>query len=59
MKSTFPELLQAGPTARPPPPVWWQESRSTEEEERLLTKRCLERQWKNTWETLFEHEKGL
>ena len=35
-----------------------EESRSTEEEERLLTKRCIERQWKNTWETLFEREKA-
>ena len=29
-----------------------EESRSTDEDERLLTKRCIEGQWKNTWETL-------
>ena len=35
-----------------------EESRSTDEEERLLTKRCIEEQWKNTWETLLKREKA-
>ena len=35
-----------------------EESRSTEEKERLMTKRCIVRQWKNTWETLFERGKA-
>ena len=34
-------------------------SRSTEEEERLLKTRCIERPWKNTWETLLEQQKDL
>ena len=56
LESTFPQLLPAGASDGPPPLVLWptqtpsreEESRSTYEDERLLTKRCIERQWKNT-----------
>ena len=63
LKSTFPELLPAGASSGPQAVDWWptetnrqgnggplseEESRSTQDEERLLTKRCIERQWKNT-----------
>ena len=79
LKSAFPELLPAGPTARLlRVPVWWpthtnrqgdggplgrtssreEESRSTDDEERLLTKRSIEWQMANNWETLFEGEES-
>ena len=57
LQSTFPELLPSGANKQgnggPLDPLVSEEdaeedARSTDEEGRLLTKRCIERQWQNT-----------
>ena len=55
LKSTFPHLLPAGASGGPPPVCWPTQTNKqgnsgplADEKERSLTKRCIERRWKNT-----------